>query len=353
MAGLDLEYTDGFLKQSQDAPTQGSPFLQATIPQGQHYDYQVDALMAAPFVQATWALSESLSLNAGLRYEIMDYNYDNRMLVGRTADDGTPCSFGGCRYSRPADRDDRFENWSPKLGVLYHIDEQHQVYLNLSRGFRASQASELYRLQREQLTANLDSEELDSVELGLRGAHKRISYELIAFAMQKKNVIFRDSDFFNVADGQTRHRGVELAFSYVLADNWDLALSASYAEHEYNDDRVLNGIAIGGNEVDSAPHHFGSLRLGWNFTEGGRTELEWLHQGDYYTDPENLHSYEGHDLLNLRSQWRLSEKLSLMARVTNLTDREYAERADHSGFSGDRYFPGEPRSLYLGVEMRY
>jgi len=351
--GVDLEYTDGFLKQSQDAPTQGSAFLQATIPAGQHYDYQVDALMIAPFVQATWALSDRWVLSAGLRYEMMDYDYDNRMLAGRTAGDGTPCGFGGCRYSRPADRDDRFENWSPKLGVLYHLDESHQLYLNLSHGFRAPQATELYRLQRDQVVADLDSEELDSLELGLRGSQQPFAYELIAFAMQKKNVIFRDSDFFNVADGETQHWGIELGLSYRFDDKWDLAVAASYAEHEYNDDRVLNSVELDGNDMDSAPHHFSSVRLGWDFASGARTELEWLHQGGYYTDPENQHEYEGHDLLNLRSRWALNETLAVSARITNLTDREYAERADFSGFAGDRYFPGEPRSLYLGVEFGY
>jgi outer membrane receptor protein involved in Fe transport len=353
IAGLDLEYTDGFLKQSQDAPTRGSAFLQATIPEGKHYDYQVDAIMAAPFVHANWDLSEKLSVQAGLRFEVMDYDYDNRMLDGRTAEDGTACGFGGCRYSRPADRDDRFENWSPKLGVLYRIDNDTQVYANVSQGFRAPQATELYRLQRAQQVTDLDSESLDSLEIGLRGQQSLVAYEVIAYAMKKENVIFRDSDFFNVADGETRHLGLELALSYSINEQWDVALSASYAEHEYDDDRVLGGIAIDGNEVDSAPKHFGNLRLGWNPVANARAELEWVHQGDYYTDPENLHSYEGHDILNLRGTWQVNQSTRLTARATNLTDREYAERADYSGFSGDRYFPGEPRSLYVGVEFSY
>jgi iron complex outermembrane recepter protein len=353
VVGVDLEYTDGFLKQSQDAPTQGSAFLQATIPEGQHYDYQVDALMAASFAQLSLALSEDLSLTAGLRYEVMDYDYDNRMLDGRTADDGTPCGFGGCRYSRPADRSDRFENWSPKLGVLYQLSEQSQIYLNASRGFRAPQATELYRLQREQQVADLDSEKLDSIELGLRGSWDELSYEVIAYWMEKKNVIFRDSDFYNVADGETHHRGLELALAYRLAEKVDLAVSANYAEHEYRDDRLLNGVPIDGNKVDSAPRYFSNVRLGWDFHERGRAELEWLSLAKYYTDPENLHSYEGHDLVNLRTSWQVSDQLTLKARVTNVTDQRYAERADFSSFSGDRYFPGEPRALYVGVEVNY
>lgn len=353
VAGLDLEYTEGFLKQSQDKPTQGSLFLRTTIPEGMHYDYQVDALMFAPFVHANWSIDERLSVTLGLRYEAVAYDYHNRMLAGRTAEDGTPCGFGGCRYSRPEDRDDRFDNWSPKLGVLYRLGDNHQAYINLSHGFRAPQATELYRLQRDQQLADLDSEELDSAEIGLRGQLDRLSYEVIAFAMRKKNVIFRDSDFFNISAGETRHQGLELSLNFAFADDWDLGLAASYAEHKYQDKRELNGVVIDGNELDSAPRHFGSMQLGWNFTEGGRAELEWQHQGSYYTDPENRHRYEGHDLINLRTAWQLNEQWRLMARVTNLGDIDYAERADYSGFAGDRYFPGEPRSFYFGVEVSW
>ena len=47
------------------------------------------------------------------------YDYDNMMLDGRTNDQGVACGFGGCRYSRPADRGDNFTNLSPKIGLSY------------------------------------------------------------------------------------------------------------------------------------------------------------------------------------------------------------------------------------------
>lgn len=353
VTGVDVEFTDSFLKQSQDAPTTGSAFLVATIPEGQHYNYEVDALMVAPFIHTTWQVDEQFSITAGLRYEMMDYDYNNRMLAGRTDDSGNACGFGGCRYSRPEDRDDRFENWSPKLGFLYDLNDSQQVYLNLAQGYRAPQATELYRLQRAQIEADLDSEELYSAELGLRGETERARYEINVFAMKKRNVIFRDSDFFNVADGETQHKGLELSLAYDLSDQLDLTLNGSYAEHEYNDDRVLNGVAIDNNEVDSAPHHFGSAQLGWDITSKTRAELEWVHQGSYYTDPENLHKYDGHNLFNLRASWRPSPQWNVVARVTNLANREYAERADFTSFTGDRYFPGEPRSLYIQIERHW
>lgn len=48
---VELTSTLSLTNLNQDAFTQGSAFLQATIPQGKHYDYRVDAMMAASFVQ--------------------------------------------------------------------------------------------------------------------------------------------------------------------------------------------------------------------------------------------------------------------------------------------------------------
>ena len=146
---------------------------------------------------------------------------------------------------------------------------------------------------------------------------------------------------------------MELAFAYQFNDQFDVALAASYAEHEYNDDRLSGGIEIDGNDVDTAPKHFGSTRLGWNFRTYARAELEWVHQGKYYTDPENQHNYGGHNLLNTYGYWKLGEEWKLNFRVTNLLDRKYAERADYTSFSGSRYFPGEPRAIYFGVERKW
>ncbi|WP_024603196.1 TonB-dependent receptor, partial [Pseudoalteromonas sp. TB25] len=92
--GLDGEYTQADFTQSQNEPTQGSAFLVATVPQGKHYDYDVNATLYAPFASLDWQLNKWL-LTAGVRYEHMQYDYTNNMLAGRTKDDGTECGFGG------------------------------------------------------------------------------------------------------------------------------------------------------------------------------------------------------------------------------------------------------------------
>lgn len=349
ITGLDLEWVDGSLEQYQLSPTTGSPFLVATIPQGYHYDYDVEGLQAAPFVQWQYQIN-GLTLNAGLRYEYLAYDYDNNMSTGRTKEDGTECGFGGCRYTRPANSKDTFSNLSPSVGLTYDLDDANRVSLQLARGFRAPQAVELYRLQREQVVADLDSEELDSLELAFRGEIGDLTYDIALYAMRKDNVIYRDSDFYTISDGETEHRGVEVAMRYQVTDSLALLVAATEARHEYKNNPLLASVDVDGKDVDSAPRRFGNMQLQWRPSDTLFTELSWQHMGSYYTDPENLHSYEGHNLLNMRATWQASPQSSISARLTNMTDRKYAKRADYTSFGGDRYFPGQPREFSVSLD---
>ena len=346
--GIDAEQTEGSLLQYQEQSTMGSAFLVETIPAGKHYDYDVDAAQIAAFSELVWRNNNWL-LSAGLRYEYMHYDYTNNMNSGRLREDGTACGMGGCRYSRPPSSEDSFTNASPKFGATYLYSDNTQFYANYSLGYRAPQATELYRLQRAQQVADLNSEEVRNVEFGVKGNYPGLSYTLAAYYMDKDNFIFRDSNFFNVNDGQSRHTGVELELRWQASQNLDIAVAATLASHTYRYNQELGGININGNDIDTAPNTMADVRIGYNFTPQLRAELELNHVGEYYTDPENLHEYEGHELVNLRSSWQLTPELTLYARVNNLLDTAYAERADFTSFGGDRYFPGRPRNYMLSA----
>jgi outer membrane receptor protein involved in Fe transport len=348
--GIDLEWADGFLVQFQDKPTEGPPFLVETRPQGLHYDYDVRMLMGALWVQYQKEFVENLIVTAGIRGEIIDYDYTNKGLDGNTRDDGTECGFGGCLYTRPADRSDTFDNLAPELGLSWRLDDTVTLYARTARGFRPPQATELYRLQSGQVVADIDSETLDSVEIGVRSATDTLLWDLTAFAMRKENVIFRDADGFNVSDGETDHVGLEASLDWQLSEQWRLSGNATWARHSYAYDRPESGI-VDGNRVDTAPEWLAGARLAWAPSPRLSTELEWVHQGEYFIDPSNLRDYEGHDLAHLRAFYRLGDNgHQLNLRVTNLFDTRYAERADFA-FGDFRYFPGAERRFFL--EWRY
>jgi iron complex outermembrane receptor protein len=342
-AGIDLEYTEGWLLETQDEP------FSPNQPAGTHYDYDVDASLASLWSQLDWDFSDRVKLSAGARYEYTNYDYQNR------AEDGPACgpeSTSSCRFYRPASREDDFNNWSLNAGLLFDINDSHAMFARASRGFRAPQATELYRLQAGQVNADLDSEQLSALDIGFRGIVGQFHYEVGGYYMNKDDVIFQDSDRQNISGAKTRHYGLDIALRWQLNEAIDLALDTNVARHQYDSEIRLLGSSgdIKGNDIDTAPRYFGSLRLGWQVNPGNRAELEWVNMASYYLEPDNAHEYDGHNLLNLRLTSQLSSRIQLGVRITNLTDQDYAERADF-GFGQYRYFVGEPRSLYVQLQV--
>jgi len=352
VAGIDLEWSDVFLEETQDGPTTGPPFLVETRPEGKHYDYTVTAWNAAAYVQTELAVSSRLSVSAGLRAELTNYDYDNRMLDGNTRDDGTPCGFGGCLYTRPADRSDSFTNLAPKLAATWALDESSAAYVTLTRGFRPPQMTELYRLQNGQQVADLDSERLDALEIGARTVREGWSAGIAAYTMRKRDSVYRDADGFNVSGARTRHEGIEIEFDVLFMPGWMLSVDTSYALHRYDFDRVAaRGEAfVAGRDVDTAPRLTGSAEISYDDGAGNAFALQWTSMGRYYLDAGNRFEYPGHDLVNLRAGFGIAEHLALVLRLNNLAGADYADRADYA-FGEYRYFPGRGRELF--VELRY
>lgn len=360
ITGIDFEYTNGSLKQTQEKASTFS-FGKAR-PQGIHYDYEVDAIVIAPYIHTEWQFTDALKATAGLRYEHTEYDYDNKAADGTLQADGSTCLDNSslpvdCLFQRPADRKDSFANLSPKLGLNYRLSEQLNTFINLSRGFRAPQVTDMYRIQKDQVPGEIDAERIDSLEIGIRREAQNLSYEVVAFNMRKKNFFFRDSFGNNVTDAKTRHTGLELSTLWQVNNRFDVALNYTYAVHKYNSSHGAKASLATdeinkGDDIDSAPRNMANVRFGINFLSTGRAELEWHHIGRYFLDPSNAHTYDGHDVLHLRVSSAITEKVRLHARIDNLTDTRYATRADFA-FNTYRFFAGEPISFYAGVSVDF
>ena len=133
-------------------------------------------------------------------------------------------------------------------------------------------------------------------------------------------------------------------------DFWSIALNGTYAKHTYDFDLVAarGETFVSGRDVDTAPRWIGSARLQYDGPGRLSGELQWVSLGSYYLDAENRYSYPGHDLVNVRISLALADRWSIDARVNNVTDARYADRADFA-FGNYRYFPGRGRELYLRI----
>jgi iron complex outermembrane receptor protein len=339
-AGLDADITRGWLKETQSKATSG-PF-----PTGKHYDYEVDALMLAGFGSGSWQYSSETQVNAGMRYEFQHYRYDNRMIDGNTAENGSACT-PSCRYARPADRNDSFNAVSANAGFNRDFGSNSQLIFNLAHGFRAPQATELYRLQATQLNAELKPVRQNNVELGWRADWQALSLSTVAFYINTKNQILRNSNRENFNGGETSGRGVEVEIDWLPTDALRVKTAYSYAQHRYEDDLV----ATKGNDVDTAPRSLSNLSVSWQATQQLRLNVAWQHQGSYFTEPTNQQKYQGHDLMSLALKLQV-QQTEFGLKLNNMFDSDYADRADF-GFGNHRYFVGQERTVFFSVRQDF
>ena len=336
VSGFDWDQSWGELSEFQPEA------FSANIPQGMHYDYEVTSRVYSPFAQLNWLLGDSTQLLAGLRYEHTELDYNNQL------SDGSACAttVSVCRFIRPADIQLTYQQWSHKLGLNHQLNANTNFYAQWSEGYRVPQTSELFRLQDNQNNADLNPEQSQSFELGLRANILSSYFDLSAFYLDKDNVILQDTQRQTINNGASSHRGIELSLRSQLSEQFYLAAAGTYAVHRYDSALTISQQDISNNDIDTAPRSMGSVQLGWQDDSGQQIELEYLSMGSYYLDPENSASYGGHKLLNLRASTLLTDSIKLSLRLLNVTDQDYAERADIA-FGNYRYFVGEPRSVFV------
>ncbi len=335
--GFDAEYTQGFTREFQAGPSRFS-FIQ-----GEHYDYEVNALVLSPYVQTRFALGDKTKINIGARADYTAYDYDN--LIGNG-------SFG--RFLRIADRRDAYFTVSPKLGITHTLNPNITLFGRLARGSRAPQTSDVYSLQINQTPGMVKPETLDSLEFGLKGNAGKLKIEAAVFAMQKNNFFFRNANGFNVENGKTKHVGIEVEFDLPIASYLGYSGGLTLANHTYDFTDIVGSASSSitkGDQVDSAPNTTGFMQLTAKPLDGLNLSIKWHHVGSYFTDPGNTAKYAGHDIFTLRGNYDISHKISLYSRIDNIFNTAYANRADFA-FGSNRFFPGRPRTLFFGIKIK-
>ncbi|RKQ71796.1 outer membrane receptor protein involved in Fe transport [Litorimonas taeanensis] len=336
--GADVEYTEGTLYEFQSNPSQFS------FVQGLHYDYDVSAFVGAAYAQKNFQITEHTILDLGVRAEFTEYNYDNNATDGQSG-----------RFIRVADRTDQFTTITPKLSLLHSLSDGNTLYFRAARGSRAPQTTDLYSVQLNQLAGEADVETLDSLEIGFKGQFGRVKTDIAIFSQWKDNFFFRNANGFNVVDGKTRHEGIEASFDIPLSTWFTVSGSGTLAKHSYDfslDEGSAANTIVKGNRVDTAPDTLATLRAMATPNTNSAIGLEWRHVGAYFTNPGNTAEYRGHDIFVLRGRYDLNSHFGLFGRIDNLFDTDYADRADFA-FGNERYFPGRPRTLFLGLTSSF
>ncbi len=348
--GLDLEYSPGSrLETRVVAQRTGQVFASYTSAEAQ-YDYNVAFWQLSPYAQADVSLPGRVQLSAGVRYDHLGYDYDNKLSVLETGS-----------HRRPASTGVSFDRLSPKLGATWEVLPNTNVFASYRAAFRAPSESQLFRQGSAVSTVDLRPVHAGSWEAGFRTAVDGVvTLEATGYSMRLRDDVvtfFDPSNGLRLTQnaGATNHRGVELGIAIALLRDVKLEGSASYARHSYVAWSPRPGVDYSGNEMELAPRFLGNTRLSYRpgFLASGVVAVEWVRLGSYWMDPENTHEYAGHSLFNVYATLPVLDHLEVTGRVTNLGNRRFAETSSFNAQQGERFRPGASRQFFLGAQYRF
>ena len=349
IVGVDLEFTKLDLLLDQSRPTAvvfGNTFLQ-----GIQFDYEVGFNAYSPYIQHERDLLPGVTLTAGLRYDRLRYDFTNSL-----------GDVPGDARLQVGDRVDTFDNFSPKVRLLWDVTESQQLFARYARGFRAPRASELYELEDGQTEFELNPEVFDSGELGWRAnwLEGALSTELIGYYQVSRDGVITDvqtaAGNISINAGERRFAGIEAAVSADLPYGFDAQLAFAWQDFEFRQFGAEPGSPFDGNQIEEAPETVGNLTINWvpEFYEDLTITSRLRHLGQWPLNSANTLFTEDEFIWTLLGEWRVTDRVAVELRLENVTDNNYAVFADAPFFAPNgRARPGQPRTVSGGIKVNF
>lgn len=355
IVGTDADYSPGsFFAQravlTATDGTAGASRAYASYTRGAtQYDYDVTYRSVSPYVHAEWMPVPRLRFDGGARYDVSGYAYRTHL---------APVDTGAHRV--PGSTSVTYRHLSPKVGVTYDVTSSVNLYASYRHGFRAPSQSQLFQQNSASSTVDLRPVTANSAEVGVRGsAGDRFVYELDAYDMRVANDIITYVTPQNTREasnaGQTRHRGIEASAGLRLSPALRVDAAYSVTSQRYVEWSPSASTSFAGRRIEQAPRDLGNVLVSYApmLLRGGRAALEMVSVGRYAMDPQNTHYYAGYHLANVMLDYPMTPRAGLFARVTNLTNRNYAEIVSFDPFQKAQFTPAAPRTIHAGAHFTW
>ena len=254
-----------------------------------------------------------------------------------------------------------FDQFSPRLGLLWEPREDLLFYANVSRSHELPGFIELAQVAS---FVPLDAQHAWTAEAGGRGRIGRASFDVSIYRALVRNELLQfsigpDIPASTFTAGKTLHQGIEAGLELPLA-SWAM-LRQTY---QFNDFRFRDDAQYGDNRLPVIPKHLhrGELRLGpkaWHVSP----IVEWVPQGAY-ADYANEFRTGRYAMLSVSAAVAVNKKVELFIDARNLTGKKavgdisavtkyvFDNPATANDESSVIFYPVERRAVYAGLRAR-
>jgi iron complex outermembrane receptor protein len=270
-----------------------------------------------------------------------------------------------------------FLSFSPKVGGIWKVGPDIQVYANASHAYEPPLLLEL--TAPGQLGGNLselDAQKAWQFEVGTRGTlGPRLAWDVAVFdielwdEIQNVNVQpfvgaqFTIPRFRNI--DRSRHTGAEIGVDVFLVEDLapqlglgttgdSLRARAAYTWSRFT---FVDDVTFGNNDLPGAPRHFLRAELRYDHRSGiwAAPGVEVVPTG-YHVNSENVSRdrAEAYTLFNVRAGYDYKPwQLGLFFEARNLTNATYASSVVVDAADKRFFEPGDGRAFYGGLEWRW
>ncbi|MCK6426197.1 MAG: TonB-dependent receptor [Burkholderiaceae bacterium] len=309
------------------------------------------------FAQADWRFAPDWQASLGLRGGALEVSVEDRYLSN--GDDSGERTF---RYTNPV----AGLRWSPSPQLTLHA--------SAARGYESPTLGELaYPASTTSAGFNttLQAQTSRQVELGAKWRSGALALDAALFHIRTDDEIgiaFNQggrASYQNV--GRTQREGAEFAGSWRITPAWRGLVSLTLLRATYEDDFLTcagipctapNTPVPAGNRVAGTQRASAYAELAWTpgFLAGGEAAVEWRGQGRTAVNDTNSDFAAGWGIVNLRWRQRFEltaqDRLELLARVDNLTDKRYVGSVIVGDANGRYFEPAAGRSLLASLRYR-
>ena len=264
-----------------------------------------------------------------------------------------------------------YNQWSPRVGLIYNISNDNQIFGSVSRNFEAP----IIGTAGTSTTAR-SAQSGVTFEIGSRGQAQwgneaqKIKWDLTLFRANLKNEFqtrcktdpnctstSSNSETVNIPN--TIHQGIEFGGQAFLNNYLEVKTALLYSDFKFDNNEIyrnnkMPGFApvllraemlyhSGSEDRNSYPNFYAGPKIEY----ASRAPMD--NTNSLYNDPFTIFGFKAGQNINQTWSWFLD--------VRNIADKKYAATtnisSNYSGTGGAAYYPGDGRSAYMGIEAKF
>ncbi len=298
-----------------------------------------------PFFRSEWRVQDKFDLVFGGRWDwfqfkVQDVFHDDGNQSGRKT----------------------LSQASGTAGVVYHLNDRHQIYANVASIFETPTTTELINNPSGKggFNPNMDPQTSLSQELGIRGSLSGFQYETALFYIYTWREIlpFERPEFpgraFFRNTGQSSRLGVETRLATPEWKGLRGEISYTYSDFEF-EKYAVNDVSLKGNIFPGVPRHRWEGLLRYTHPLGFFGQFHIQHVGAFYVNDSNTDINNTYNLGQLLLGWGTRYRWmdgSVFFGINNLFDERYNANTRINAALGRYYEPGAPFNIFGGLRIR-